>query len=484
MDYKTAKQLVSSTNMEDRLRVAEADGIKPELLYFLANDTEAQVRQRIAANKQTPRQADLALSRDADPQVRSALADKVSQLVPTLGGEAQTQITELTHKVLDVLARDQALRVREVLAETLKAMPEAPPDVIHKLARDVELSVCGPVLERSPILTDNDLLAIMGDGPVAGALSAIARREMVSEPVVDAIAATDDVAAVAALLGNPSAQIREATLDQIIERAPDNEPWHEPLVRRPALPQRAVRRLATFVADNLVKELSERTDLDPGVGDYLAETVRRRIAGEPLNPDWNAGDDGDPAGGGKAMAPARSGGGIVDDGDDEDEDEDEDEKGGGWFGLGFGKKKKKKKADGKGDDDDAKASGKKDGKKQAAKEESPLEYAVRLAKEKKLTEKVVALAVEDLDRPFVGAALSQLSRIPLATVEQIINSQNGRAVMAVCWRAKISARLGREVQLKIARIVSTQVVNPRAGNEYPDEDGMAFQLELFGVDVS
>jgi hypothetical protein len=94
------------------------------------------------------------------------------------------------------------------------------------------------------------------------------------------------------------------------------------------------------------------------------------------------------------------------------------------------------------------------------------------------------LAVEDLDRPFVSAALSQLGRIPLATVEQVINSQNGRAVMAVCWRAKISARLGRKVQLKIARIAGTQVLNPRAGSEYLDEDDMMFQLELFGVDVS
>jgi len=53
-------------------------------------------------------------------------------------------------------------------------------------------------------------------------------------------------------LSNDSAQIRESTLNELIERAPDVELWHAPLVGRPKLPKSAELRPANFLADNLL----------------------------------------------------------------------------------------------------------------------------------------------------------------------------------------------------------------------------------------
>src|SRR5438552_1809419 len=78
--------------------------------------------------------------------------------------------------------------------------------VIRTLARDSEIVVAGPVLQFSPLLADEDLLEIIHGAPIAGSLTAIARRVAVTGPVADAIGDSPDAAAITALLENPSAQ--------------------------------------------------------------------------------------------------------------------------------------------------------------------------------------------------------------------------------------------------------------------------------------
>ena len=93
-------------------------------------------------------------------------------------------------------------------------------------------------------------------------MGAIARRSLVNESVADALADTDDDEAIADLLSNPSAQLREETLDGLIDRAESVELWHAPLAGRPNLPRGAAVRLANFLADNLIDVLKQRQDLD------------------------------------------------------------------------------------------------------------------------------------------------------------------------------------------------------------------------------
>ncbi len=187
---------------------------------------------------------------------------------------------EITYKVLEILARDQLVKVRQILAETLKDVADAPPEIVRRLARDEELAVAGPVLRFSPVLADEDLVEIIRSCPVRGALAEISRRARVGEPVADAIVASDDVEAVTALLRNPSAQIREETLDHIIDRAPDVAAWHGPLVRRPQLSPHAVRRITRFVADSLLEVLQKRGDIDSGTAFAVKVEMRRRLTGE------------------------------------------------------------------------------------------------------------------------------------------------------------------------------------------------------------
>lgn len=158
-------------------------------------------------------------------------------------------------------------------------MPDAPRELILALARDAAMAVAEPVIRFSPLLTEADLLALISQPPVPATLAAVARRPAIGAAISDAIAATEDPEAVAALLGNPSAAIREAALDQVIARAGAHLAWQEQLVLRPSLPPRAARALAQCVADHLLEALAARPELDPEVAAELRARVARRLDG-------------------------------------------------------------------------------------------------------------------------------------------------------------------------------------------------------------
>jgi len=81
------------------------------------------------------------------------------------------------------------LPVRQIVAEEIKACPNVPKRLAVSLAHDVEETVCGPVLEYSPLLSDEDLLEIVATTRVQGALEAIARRRSIDGSLADAIVA-------------------------------------------------------------------------------------------------------------------------------------------------------------------------------------------------------------------------------------------------------------------------------------------------------
>ena len=281
LTYEDSKAQIQSDDWQARAEIARHPDSKPEILYYLAEDESAEVRAEVAANRATPYQADVLLSQDRDEEVRAGLAHKVARVLPDLGPKDRKRAEAYVTKVLETLARDEAVRVRQVLADTVKTLTAVPAGVVQSLARDEELVVAAPVLEFSPLLSEADLVAIIDGGCASGQLQAISRRRGLAAPVADAIVAVDDEPAVTSLLGNESAQIREETLDQLVERARKVSAWHAPLVTRPLLPMPAVRKLATFVADRLLEQLESRRDLDRKTVKSLAKEVKKRLAAGP-----------------------------------------------------------------------------------------------------------------------------------------------------------------------------------------------------------
>jgi len=281
LTYEEAKELARHEDPDVRRKLADHKDTKPEILYYLTDDPSPDVRSAIAKNESTPHQADLRLANDHDERVRSDLAEKIARIAPYLDPSDQDRVKVMAYEALEILTRDQVTRVRQIISETLKDVAGAPPDVIRTLAWDAEIVVAGPVLEFSPVLTDEDLLEIITHGTATGQLSAISRRHKVPESVVDALVETSDVEAIGLLLANKSAQIREETLDRVIDQAADVESWHSPLVARPLLSLVSAKKLASFVADNLLKDLTHRVDFSPEILEEIRSVVEKRID----NPD-------------------------------------------------------------------------------------------------------------------------------------------------------------------------------------------------------
>lgn len=282
IDYGQATRILKEGDIQQQRRLAQAQDTPPEILYYLAESGCWEVRQDVATNPSTPIQASVLLSQDEAEEVRAELASKIGRLLPHLSEAQRKQLREQAITVVEALAQDQAPRVRALLAEAIKAHPEIPKSVIHRLAHDPELLVCGPILQYSPLLNDVDLKEIISVCRTPAALPLIAQRSEVSADLSNALVKTGDIAAVAALLSNVNAQIREDTLDTILDGAPTVEPWHEPLVLRSNLSIRAIRRIAGFVASSLVERLVQVQAVGSDLADELLAQVRHQINAAPV----------------------------------------------------------------------------------------------------------------------------------------------------------------------------------------------------------
>jgi uncharacterized protein (DUF2336 family) len=277
LSYEEARAILEASKLSAQRALAARADAEPEMLYYLAENGDETVRREVASNPSTPAKADRILADDVDPSVRSELARKIGRLLPDLLISERERVCELTLETLQRLANDQLSRVRAILAEEIKALDCVPKEILLKLATDAEEMVCAPILEYSPLLSDNDLLEIIATARAQNALAAIAKRRGVSESVSEAIVASLDIPAVAALLTNPNARVREDTLDRIIDNAAAIEAWHGPLTMRTDLSLRALRRVAGFVGAALLEQLGERHGLDDETQAHLNRCLRLRL---------------------------------------------------------------------------------------------------------------------------------------------------------------------------------------------------------------
>ncbi len=275
-----------------RVRAASSRDGSAETLGPLLQDPDVTVRAALAVNPALPLPLARQLAHDPDERVRALLARRLASLLPTLAAPDCQRLLDQALDALHRLANDEVTRVRAAIAEIVQDMPQAPRPLILRLVADTEMSVAEPVIRLSPLLTADDLLSLLAAPPSPLTATAIARRPRLSREVADAIAETGDPNAILALLRNPSAAIREATLDGLAEGAAHHVAWHRPLVHRPELSDRAARALAQFVSTQLLAELAQRgglelelvQDLQTRLAQHLAQRHQDPVGGSPMDP--------------------------------------------------------------------------------------------------------------------------------------------------------------------------------------------------------
>ena len=209
---------------------------------------------------------------------RAAVAEKVASQFSDV--ELAPRERELAHEILGFLVHDVAVSVREALSRCLTGNEAAPRNIVLQLARDID-QVAIPVLERSPVLTDEDLVGLVYYGSPAKQC-AIAGRPEVGAPVSEAIAHRGDRSAVLTLVHNSGAVINEAAATMLVKRYADDADVAAPLVQRGELPALLVERLNAMVSEQMREYLVAQHEVDGRVAASLEEQARERTTTDAI----------------------------------------------------------------------------------------------------------------------------------------------------------------------------------------------------------
>jgi len=173
-----------------------------------------------------------------------------------------------------LLLDDPSPLVRRALAEVFAASQAAPPAVVHALAAD-QPDIAAPVLERSPLLMDADLVDQVATGS-SEVQSAIARRDRLPRAVAAAIAEVGTAEACLVLIENPHADIAPFSLDRIVERHGHLAAIREALAGRTDLAVPTRQALLAKLSATLAEFVAARTWLDDGRARRVAREACER----------------------------------------------------------------------------------------------------------------------------------------------------------------------------------------------------------------
>ena len=128
------------------------------------------------------------------------------------------------------------------LSQRLAPVRNAPNEVVHKLARDDDIAVAGPVLTQSPRLTDGDLIEIANTKTQEHML-AISGRQKITANVTDTLLQRGDNRVFHKLAGNTGASFSENGFATLVKHSEQDEHLAEKVGLRLDVPLRLFREL-------------------------------------------------------------------------------------------------------------------------------------------------------------------------------------------------------------------------------------------------
>jgi uncharacterized protein (DUF2336 family) len=220
---------------------------------------------------------DLAL--DKSLEARRKLTATIGDFFSETGDVLSDRERALMGDILRKLIIECEMAVRRDLSERLSRSPHPPRDLIVMLAND-EIEVAEPLLKKSDVLRDMELIQIIRHRTQQHQL-AIAMRRSVSEQVSDALVENGNTDVIKVLLENQDARISKATLEYLAEESRRVDTYQEPLVQRKDLPAELAERMYLWVSAALRGYIVENFDVHPSELDDHLEGVASSIAGDP-----------------------------------------------------------------------------------------------------------------------------------------------------------------------------------------------------------
>lgn len=179
-------------------------------------------------------------------------------------------------------------KARAELSQRLAPVGNAPAEIVCRLAKDDDISVAGPVLQRSRQLGERDLIEIAETKSQAHLL-AISGRDRIAARVADVLVRRGDRNVAHNVAENDGARLSPVSFDTLIDRAQTDEVLAEKVGRRPDIPVPMFRALllkATAVVRERLFVLAT-PDLQAEVQSVLAK-VSKELGSKAAPRDYSA----------------------------------------------------------------------------------------------------------------------------------------------------------------------------------------------------
>lgn len=213
------------------------------------------------------------MAKDEKPLARAELVSAVSELLEM---ELSPKESELIADVLIGLMRQAELDMREALAERLAVVENVPLRLILQLAND-EIEVASPILSKSPVLGDLDLIYIIkSKGPEYW--KAIAAREDMSNQVVNLLSDTHDLDTAIVLAENENITLTDHALGVLSHIAQKSDTLAQPLLRREEITPDIAKALFKYVGEELKSFITDEYGIEEGsIVDAVDEVILEMV---------------------------------------------------------------------------------------------------------------------------------------------------------------------------------------------------------------
>mgnify|MGYP003625829230 FL=1 len=212
------------------------------------------------------------LMRGETPEQRASVAHRVCRRIAL--DVLSDREKAFAEEIMAILADDAADLVRRTLAVTLRNSPILPREIALKLARDIE-AVAIPVLQDSPVFTDEDLIELVL-AVTAAKQAAIANRDSLSITLTEVISEHGAVEAVRVMSRNEGAEYSDKAYDDTLRRFGQDEVVQAGLIKRDFIPTHIAEKMVSLVSGQMFDMLVNKHELPAQMAIDLAGSARER----------------------------------------------------------------------------------------------------------------------------------------------------------------------------------------------------------------
>jgi len=233
----------------------------------------------------------VALARRHNADGRRVIFENITDLFLSPEGRLSERESALMTDILHKLVHEVEMTVRRDMSERLADLDDAPHELVVTLAND-DISVARPVLLKSGVLRDVDLIQIIKDRTQEHMIE-VARRDELNEGVTDELVDKGEDDVIETLLVNKDAAISRQALGYIVQRSKRVDRFQQPLVAREDLPPDLAHKMFWWVSAALRDHILHNFSLDSvTVDELLQDTAQNTIEeARPLQPGRTVAED-------------------------------------------------------------------------------------------------------------------------------------------------------------------------------------------------